>query len=907
MSETFKIKKGKTEDLKSFLVQRKTDKGDPYTNTSLYDRKSEQGWAGCFKVNDADLDTFFKLYYKAVFVNQEIFHLTEKHEKTGPILFDIDLRYSNTDLRIYNLETIHQLLGKIMVEIDKYLIIDNDQQRYAFVFEKSGPSQYNEELMKDGIHIMFPYLVTVPEIQYMIRNELLVSCVDIFSSLSVSNSIDDIIDESVIYRNCWQLYGSCKPGCESYKLTNIIKVDPKSDNPFSSIDLNTYDNEQLVSLLSIRNKLVPTSLVEETSQLIDQYHQNNKTKKIKEVQITTSINKRKRKGKKNTTNENIEIIKDLINILSPNRAETYKTWIEVGWCLHNIDYTLLDAWIEFSQKSNKYKHLCQKECTDLWDFMNDEGLNLGSLHFWAQKDNKEEYKQICNRDIEDIIQNHLTGTSYDTAKVVYAMYKHQYVCASIQHKTWYEFKNHRWQELDAGITLRKDISQYVVEKFLMMSSKLNNDSINASPTNPNKEIYINRSKKALETSLKLRTTAFKDQVMKEAAELFYDPKFYEKLDSYNDLLGFENGVYDLKNLEFREGRPEDYISLTTGIQFIEYDDNEPILQEINSFFHQVLPLDRVREYVLKLLASFMNGSTGNEKFHIWTGSGGNGKSKVIELFESSLGTYCSKLPITVITQKRPASNAAAPEMLRTKGRRFVCLQEPDDKEQIMVGCMKELTGGDKIQARGLYKEPVEFKPQFKMLLTCNQLPKVPSDDGGTWRRIRLVEFTSKFVENPVAENEYPIDLELTDKMKDWSEGFMFILMKYYKIYKLGDKARGIEPGLHEPKEVLACTNSYRMMNDIYSEFINENIEQHPKGVLKIEDAYSIFKVWYKDSYNSMKCPSKKELRGYMEKKYGTYNSRGKNAGWQGIRIIVDQVDDEEEYEKVGPEEVEIGI
>ena len=193
MSETFKIKKGKTEDLKSFLVQRKTDKGDPYTNTSLYDRKSEQGWAGCFKIDDADLDTFFKLYHKAVFVNQEIFHLTEKHEKTGPILFDIDLRYSNTDLRIYTLETINQLLGKILIEVEKYLIIDNDQQRYAFVFEKSRPSRYNDELMKDGIHIMFPYLVTVPEIQYMIRNELLVSCVDIFSSLSVSNSIDDII------------------------------------------------------------------------------------------------------------------------------------------------------------------------------------------------------------------------------------------------------------------------------------------------------------------------------------------------------------------------------------------------------------------------------------------------------------------------------------------------------------------------------------------------------------------------------------------------------------------------------------------------------------------------------------------------------------------------------------------
>ena len=63
-----------------------------------------------------------------------------------------------------------------------------------------------------------------------------------------------------------------------------------------------------------------------------------------------------------------------------------------------------------------------------------------------------------------------------------------------------------------------------------------------------------------------------------------------------------------------------------------------------------------------------------------------------------------------------------------------------------------------------------------MILTCNELPEVPSDDGGTWRRIRVIEFTSKFCENPVKPNEFAMDLELSDKFDRWAESFisMFI-------------------------------------------------------------------------------------------------------------------------------------
>ena len=41
--------------------------------------------------------------------------------------------------------------------------------------------------------------------------------------------------------------------------------------------------------------------------------------------------------------------------------------------------------------------------------------------------------------------------------------------------------------------------------------------------------------------------------------------------------------------------------------------------------------DRLRNYVLRFLSSCLSGEVREEKFYFWTGSGGNGKSKLIEL------------------------------------------------------------------------------------------------------------------------------------------------------------------------------------------------------------------------------------------------------------------------------------
>ena len=98
-----------------------------------------------------------------------------------------------------------------------------------------------------------------------------------------------------------------------------------------------------------------------------------------------------------------------------------------------------------------------------------------------------------------------------------------------------------------------------------------------------------------------------------------------------------------------------------------------------------------------------------------------------------------------------------------KGPRCGVYQEPGDDEVINVGIFKELTGNDSFMVRGLFQDPIEIKPQLKHWIATNDLPKITSDDGGTWRRIRVIQFPMKYVENPDPNNEFEAKIGKTKR------------------------------------------------------------------------------------------------------------------------------------------------
>ena len=335
-------------------------------------------------------------------------------------------------------------------------------------------------------------------------------------------------------------------------------------------------------------------------------------------------------------------------------------------------------------------------------------------------------------------------TEHDVARVIHAKFRDNYKCSDFRNSVWYRWSGHIWKETDSGVDLLLKLSRQIADLFFERMKVTINQMSNEGLTQCSGEgkgdcgvcQYCKKEKER--TGLNnvythLKKTAFKANVMKECRELFFDEDFTKKIDSNKDLIAFNNGILDLVTMELRDGKPEDYISFSTEIdydpekKYYEYD----CWASIDKFIKQVLPDIEVRDYFMKHLASCLFGGNPAQKFHILTGSGSNGKSMIMNLLSKSLGDYACTVPISLFTQKRKSSGSAAPEVMRLKGRRFVTMQEPDEAIALNTGFMKEITSGEKMYARDLFKSGTEFEVLAKFHLACNDKPKINTTDGGT--------------------------------------------------------------------------------------------------------------------------------------------------------------------------------
>jgi len=931
-------------DLNEFLAKhssKNVDKTDfshatnhTHTHTRIPD-KDLNIYPGSYIIPQENLQEFYTFYYEHVFVKKKKEYLTEKQlEKKNPLLVDFDFRYNHVvETRQHSKENILDMIVLYLEELKEYFLFEENKPFDIFIFEKPNVNRLADcSLTKDGIHMMV-CLEVDHVLQIMLREKIIEKLPEVWE-LPLINNWESVLDEGISKgKTNWQLFGSRKPGNEAYELTGhyIVTFD-KNDGEFMMDEMKVEDFDMKNNLykLTAQNSQIPS--FELNPKIIDKYNKNLQAKNSKIVKKPTTTSKTKINlivdDDENDDEDYISInditdkdklskaMDTILKRLKPNEYEVKETHMytqilpakyyepgshllnrQVAFALKHTDERLFLSWIMLRSKASDFDYSTIPALYSDWKkYFNTSktGVTKKSIMYWAKQDAFEEYEKVLASTVEYFIEETLESqTEFDIAQVLFQKYKDRYVCVSYDKKgIWYIFKNHRW-EPDRGLSLRLAISKDIHNLYSIRRTSLENEYHHYDQSDDRAE-YIKKKMKVMSDIMqKLKRTNDKNNIMREAMELFYDKDFIKNMDTNKHLMCFNNGVIDFKTKEFRDGYPQDYITKTTRNNYLPFQaENYPeTVVQIHDFMNKLFPIPELNKYMWNHLASCLIGTNKNQTFNVYHGSGSNGKSILADVMSAVLGDYKGTVPITLVTEKRNAIGGTSSEIIQLKGIRYAVMQEPSKGVKLNEGIMKELTGGDPIQGRALYSESETFEPQFNLVVCTNNLFDIESNDDGTWRRIRKCDFVSKFIDEDEPHTDetpyiFPKDKTLKEKIPVFAPIFASMLVKI---------AFETEGNVPDCEYVLNASNKYRVGQDHIAAFVSENILKtgDTRDRIKKQELANHFKYWFtQEQGNNKKMPKGEELYMYMDKKFGFH----KPTGWHGVKIIypddnIDQIDD----------------
>ena len=881
-------------------------------NSTQWTHSSQmQPTPGTFVLHNDTLTDFWRLYCDKLWNMKDTFMsgLAERpNKKYMPVLVDVDIKIPyNEDSEyllqdhIYTPEHVEHIIT-IYNSLLKSLVPDLlPQHLYCFVLEKSAP-YISGTCVKNGFHLHYPFLYLTcsdQEIHLVPRAKQRVDAEQVFKDIPDIQRSSETIDENLTSKN-WLLYGSRKSlGLEAYTLSCIL------DHRLQPVELEDVLAHNKVFDRHDREIDMSQQPLSYYLPMILSVHQHGRpTYKVKDG-TECIVKARLHKAEQNngmfeamSMPETIALVRKLMEMVNPSRADHHDTWIRMGWCLFNITQGCLEGftiWVEFSLRAQIRTHVDEARCMLEWGKMKPGSLTLGTLRMWASTDNPQMYNQLNTQQEKQRIQDSLQGGHQDLAKFLYDKYKGQFVCASLKDNLWFAFNGQRWVRSDQGHDLYMKIDTDILPKFAEESKQYSNTAANAE-IGPDGQVEVtkaaNRQKLVFKTLKNLKSYGFRESVMRCARHMFHDAQFLDKLDANINLLGFDNGVLDLTTCTFRNGEPHDYISKTCQYDYKEYFSQEDAeVDEVVQFWAKVLPDKDVREAFLEYCGKLLRGGNDDQQFLILSGVGANGKTMAMDFISQAFGEYACKFPTTLLTGKETSSSAASPELARSKGCRVGDISEPEGNDTVNVGVIKRLTGMEKIYSRGLFQEGTEFRPQFKLIYICNKLPKLPQDDGGIWRRILLYIFKSRF---PANDLEVPLtwkeqcerrifkrDKDLMNKIPKMRQAMMWLMVQYFK---QAMRRRNQQP---LPKEVTAAIEMYRAENDHYLQYVGERLKRDAASSITLNDFYNDFKAWYSEQFSS-KPPSRHQVRLDMIQKWGDLSFDNRWVGWR-FRQMSDDV------------------
>ena len=298
---------------------------------------------------------------------------------------------------------------------------------------------------------------------------------------------------------------------------------------------------------------------------------------------------------------------------------------------------------------------------------------------------------------------------------------------------------------------------------------------------------------------------------------------------------------------------------------------------MDHFFETSIPNESDRQLLMEVLASSLDG-IAYEKFFMFNGGGGNGKSVIFNLMAEVLGEYCLTAKNAVLKDFAKA-NESSGDLLDLRAKRMILFEELGDLNNNVI---KNFTGGVSITARALYKSNETFKLSATTIASYNQRPDIINTTGGNSDLRRYVDLffsvnftgdqdkigTSEDIGNQTitwaaADNKYSSG-EWRDKVK--LEMLFKLLYWYEKSFDKGANSIKFNVPAEAVDRVAAFIDDQNHFHRIFHDSYEIIIDNEPECETKTNDDSSVKVV---DIWRVIQNDSSYMRLGVKEKKrYG---------------------------------------
>lgn len=444
---------------------------------------------------------------------------------------------------------------------------------------------------------------------------------------------------------------------------------------------------------------------------------------------------------------------------------------------------------------------------------------------------------------------------------------------------WLSYKNGVWVK-DEEKKTRKEAISLLTDAYLNYSLKLDDDIVRIF-----KKLQQNENKKTEEMFTKTISskTTLRDTLRKRAKFLTNRRRIDNVLDLATgeistltryfdkdpDKLNLANGIFDFKKMKFCPHSEEERFYKQAPVFYEPNATCEKWLVWLNQIFNQD---QNLIQFIQQFVGVCLTGVTDVQVLFFCYGKGANGKTTFFSVLKELLGDYYVTIPIESLLVKQRDSTVDY-QLAKLHGARLVVASEIPEGRRLQESQVKDLTGGEPVNARNPHEKPFTFDPSHKLCLFGNHKPIIRGTDYGIWRRIHLVPFTVT-----IPKSKQTPRSQLMEEFKQELSGILNWAIEGYKNYFENN-------GLTTSQAIELATKEYQEESDILGSYLNERCEIKPIFYCFAKDVFADYLKWSQENNDTpMFRNSKNFITALRERDFQTKIGHGNKTEILGLKL-----------------------